>query len=311
MLATLTASENPKQDIKDDERANDPHDRLDISPDVVLAARSEKHAPALVPDAADRPEPKIRVARDLAAALAFDTNFRATASDVPAQEKRGSFGTWLGRVLFTVLFAAGSAAGAVAWQSHGDAAKAIIAAWTPSMPSFGFGASPSPAPAATEAAAPEPQTAPAAEPAVQAAATAEPQQGAAANAASAASDASETLQSMARDLAAMGQQLQDLRANITELKAGQEQMTREIAKAQPKPVDTKPAHPTVHPKVSALPPHPPAHKPAPKRVYTRAYAPAPAPIDARSPPQAAAVPPPPELASDGNGPVVRPPMPLR
>ena len=36
---------------------------------------------------------------------------------------------------------------------------------------------------------------------------------------------------MTRDIAAMAQQIEQLKANISELKAGQEQMAREMAKA--------------------------------------------------------------------------------
>jgi hypothetical protein len=85
-----------------------------------------------------------------------------------------------------------------------------------------------------------------------------------------------------------------------------------------KPAPTKPAEARIvdpRAKLSALPPRPaapPVRKPKPM-VYTPAYAPAPMP-----PPQsqAAVVPPPPPPAStsqivDDDGPVVRPPMPVR
>ncbi len=38
---------------------NDPHDAIQISPDVVLASRTEKDAPTLAPEIGRRPEPRI------------------------------------------------------------------------------------------------------------------------------------------------------------------------------------------------------------------------------------------------------------
>ena len=59
---------------------------------------------------------------------------------------------------------------------------------------------------------------------------------------------------MTRDLAAMAQQIEALKANIAELKAGQEQMAREMAKPPaPKPVaEAKPVDPRA--RVATLPP---------------------------------------------------------
>src|SRR5215469_13587248 len=63
MLATLNAKqivdEIVKDTIKDTVKDNDPHDALDITPEVVLASRATKDAPALAPEIASRHEPKI------------------------------------------------------------------------------------------------------------------------------------------------------------------------------------------------------------------------------------------------------------
>ena len=123
----------------------------------------------------------------------------------------------------------------------------------------------------------------------------------------------------------MAQQIEALKANIAELKAGQEQMAREMAKPPaPKPVVE--AKPPVDPRarVSALPPRAPVPTPSPVRkpkpVVSHTYMPAysPAPLAPPPPPsQAAAVPPAPapvtttQAVADDDGPVVRPPMPLR
>ncbi|MGY3459378.1 putative membrane protein [Bradyrhizobium sp. LM3.4] len=114
----------------------------------------------------------------------------------------------------------------------------------------------------------------------------------------------------------MAQQIEQLKVNIAELKAGQEQMAREMAKP-PAPKPMADARPPVDPRarVSARPPAPPVRKPKPavSQTYMPAYSPAPL---APPPSQAAAVPPPAapittQAVADDDGPVVRPPMPLR
>jgi hypothetical protein len=311
MLATLNSKQIVDEIVKDTVKDNDPHDVLDISPEIVFASRPDKAAPTLVPDSAGRSEPKINVAPETpAAAPSVDTAVRAAASDLHVTRKRSSIGKWLGGAFVTMLFAAGSGATTVAWQAHGDSAKAMIAAWMPTLV-----ASPPPQatpPATEQPASPAPQATAADPPAEQPATPAQVQDNSSAS--GTASDAAQSLQSVTRDLAAMAQQIEQLRANIAELKAGQEQMAREMAKpAPPKPAEARVVDPRA--KLSALPPRPaapPVHKPKPM-VYTPAYAPAP-----MAPPQsqAAVIPPPPPPASasqiaDDDGPVVRPPMPVR
>src|SRR5262245_12244087 len=138
MLATLNAKqivdEIVKDTIKDTVKDNDPHDALDITPDVVLASRATKDAPALAPDLASRHEPEIHMAPEApAAAPAVDTAVRAAASDLRVTRKRSSIGKWFGGAFVTMLLAAGSAAGTAIWQTHGDTAKQMIAAWIPTV----------------------------------------------------------------------------------------------------------------------------------------------------------------------------------
>jgi hypothetical protein len=310
MLATLNSKQIVDEIVKDTVKDNDPHDVLDISPEIVFASRPDKAPPTLVPDSAGRSEPKINVAPEApAAAPSVDTAVRAAASDLHVTRKRSSIGKWLGGAFVTMLFAAGSGATTVAWQAHGDSAKAMIAAWMPTLVASPSQATP---PAAEQPASPAPQTTAADPPAEQPATPAQVQDNSSASAT--APDAAQSLQSMTRDLAAMAQQIEQLKANIAELKAGQEQMAREMAKpAPPRPAEARIVDPRA--KLSALPPRPaapPVRKPKPM-VYTPAYAPAPI-----APPQsqAAVVPPPPPPAStsqiaDDDGPVVRPPMPVR
>ena len=328
MLATLNSRQIVDEIVKDTVTNNDPHDAVQISPDIVLASRPLSVAPALAPEITPRPEPKIDpafllkprmnpeprfspVAEPQAAASSVDTAVRVAASDGLSRQKRSSAGKWLRGAFVTMLFAGGSAAATVAWEKHGDTARQMLAEWTPAVASLLPSTSQTAPVAAAQAAPPADQAATdqaadqtAAPPATQVAAAAPT---------TTQSDAAPSVQSMTRDLAAMAQQIEQLKANIAELKAGQEQMAREMAKTPaPKPVaDVKPADPRA--RVSALPPRPPVRRPKP--AVTQTYAPAytPAPVAPPPPAQAAAVPPPAAAAqavADDDGPIVRPPMPL-
>jgi hypothetical protein len=328
MLATLNSSQIVDAIVKDTVKDNDPHDAVQISPEMVLASRSFSAAPALAPEITTRPEPKFAAERKInpepkfspvseprTAVPSVDTAVRVAASDGHSLKKRSAAGKWLRGAFVTFLFAGGSAAATIAWEKHGDTARQKLAEWTPALTSLLPSTSQTAPVAAAQAAPPAAEAASAADqtadqsaatpPAVQVAAAAQP-------------DATQSVQSMTRDLGLMAQQIEALKASIAELKAGQEQMAREMAKPPaPKPVTEarSPVDPRAH--VSALPPRPappPVRKPKPvvSQTYTPAYSPAPPP-----PSQAAAVPPPaPPVATtqavaDDDGPVVRPPMPLR
>jgi hypothetical protein len=131
---------------------------------------------------------------------------------------------------------------------------------------------------------------------------------------------------MAQDLATMGQQVEELKTTIAQLRASQVQMARELAKAsEAKAAETRPAEQNLRPRVSALTPPaprpaapPPVRKPKPAYSYSPSYSPAPvaaAPAAPLPPAQAAAPLPPPappqQTMADDGAPVVRPPMPLR
>jgi hypothetical protein len=332
MLATLNSSQIVDAIVKDTVKDNDPHDAVQISPEMVLAARSFSAAPALAPEITTRPEPKFAaepkinrepkfspVSEPQTAVPSVDTAVRVAASDGHSLKKRSAAGKWLRGAFVTFLFAGGSAAATIAWEKHGDTVKPMLAQWTPALASLLPATSQTAPVAAAEAAAPTVQAAaPAAtdQAADQSAVTPPAVQVAAA--APAATQPVDATQSMTRDLGLMAQQIEALKASIAELKAGQEQMAREMAKPPgPKPVTE--ARPPLDPRarVSALPPRPappPVRKPKPvvSQTYTPAYSLAPPP-----PSQAAAVPPPaPPVATtqavaDDDGPVVRPPLPLR
>lgn len=340
MLATLNPKQIVDEIVKDTVKDNDPHDAVQISPDMVLASRPISIAPALAPEITPRPEPKFvlepkadhkadlktdlaprfsPVAEPQPAAASVDTAVRVTASDGPVRKKRSAAGKWLRGAFVTFLFAGGSAAATIAWEKHGDTVKPMLAQWTPALASL-LPATSQTAPVAVAQAAPPAATDQTADPS----ATPPVVPSATTTAAPAATqaDATQSVQSMTRDLAAMAQQIETLKANIAELKAGQEQMTREMARS-PKPVTE--ARPPVDPRarMSAIAPRapapvpPPVRKPKPVVSHTTMPAYSPAPLAPPPPPsQAAAVPPPPPVAAtqavaDDDGPVVRPPMPLR
>lgn len=227
---------------------------------------------------------------------------------------------WGKRLIMALLGLCGAVA-AAAWQHYGDQAKAMAADWAPPFVLAALAPSETP-PAADQAPAPAIQAAAASQegasadqPAAEPAAPAQPEQAAtpaqpepaAAPAAAVPSPESAQLQSMAQDLAAMGQQVEELKGTIAQLKASQAQMAREVAKAN----EARTAE--VSPKVTAPAPRPaaaPARKP--KKPTTPAQAayvpplpPAPAPVQQYAPP------PPRQTMADDGAPVVRPPMPLR
>lgn len=335
MLATLNSRQIVDEIVKDTMRDNDPHDAVQISPDVVRASRLTSEAPTLAPEFTARPEPKfapepklspepkfIPVSAPPAAAPSVDTAVRVTASDGHNRRKRSAAGRWLRGAFVTFLFAGGSAAATIAWEKHGDIATQKLAEWTPALMSLLSSPSQTAPVAAAQAAPPVAQD----QATDQTAATpAAPVVTAAAAPAATQSDATQTVEAMTRDIAAMAQQIEQLKANIAELKAGQEQMVREMAKPPaPKPVAE--VKPPVDPRAraSALPQRAPAPIPPPVRkpkpVVSHSYMPAysPPPLAPPPPPsQAAAVPPPaaPPVATtqtvaDDDGPIVRPPMPL-
>lgn len=338
MLATLNAKQIVDEIVKDTVKDNDPHDAVQISPEIVLASRPTSVSPALAPEIAPRPEPKFTpeparapeptinvVFGKPAAAPPVDTAVRVASSDGPiVRQRRSSVGKWLRGAFVAFLFAGASAAATIAWDRHGDTAKQMLAEWTPVLTSFLPATSLLPATsqsaptAAAQAAAP-PVDDNADQAADQSATPPATQVAAAAPAAAQPVDAAQSVQSMTRDLAAMAQQIEQLKANIAELKAGQEQMAREMAKP-PAPKPLAEAKPPVDPRarVSALPPRPQAPpvrkpKPAVSQTYMPAYAPTPlAPPPSQS--AAASQPAAPvttQAVADDDGPVVRPPMPLR
>lgn len=270
---------------------DDPHD-APIAPDLVPAdwhrsgpnsAISREKLFAEIRHAAETAAPKV------------DNTFRATdVNDIPASTDRSSARAWIRRAGTVFVFALVSAIAAAAWKHHGNAATEAVANW---VPLAGVNAPP-----AAEPPAEIDQPAAAEQAAV---APAETSSGTAASP----PEAEQQIQSLTRDLAAMTQQVEQLKATIETLKANQQ------TAAAPPPVVRAPAPPP-KPKVTAVPP-----RPAPAPHATRTTYPPAMQAAAVPPPSAAAPPaypsppqpysPPPQATTQPNGePIVRPPMPM-
>jgi hypothetical protein len=314
--------------------SDDPHDVLEVAPGVVLVAPAgadEEISNLLRAAARQHSDPQVRQEPDFSASPPVppvDTTFRAAAAadTVKVSRRRRMMGARAIRGIVGFLLAVGLGVAASAWQAYGDVAQETIANWTPQRVLALLLPQQNPAPAQ-----PAPPAADATQANAAAAQSSLPAQTAGdaiAPAAAPSSAGAPSMQSMARDLAAAGQQIEQLKASIEQLKASQEQMSRDMAKAsetkgpetkasETKASETKASEPNLRPKLSALPQRPtaaPARKPVPSFRASQAAAPyvpppAAAPYVTRQPeplpPPVAQVPLDPELAS-----VPRPPMPL-
>jgi hypothetical protein len=307
---------NPKQ-------TDDPHDIVAVAPDVVQVAPADEELADLLHDAARYlSDAQTRTGSDAAAdppVPPVDTTFRpAAVNDVQVPGHPWWIGRGAVRALAALLLAACTGVAAIAWQSQGDAAKQMIATWAPQLAltsspppeNPGLPEQPAPPPVqADTATAALPQPAPPAQTAAESVAPA----------AAVPAEPAQLLQSMARDLASVGQEIGLLKASIAELKASQQQMSREIAKAsEAKASEVKASEQNLRPRIAASPPRSaaaPARKPMPPLPPRQAAAApslpqaaaASAPRQLEPPPQASAQPPAdPEFSS-----VPRPPMPLR
>ncbi|MFN5015809.1 hypothetical protein, partial [Bradyrhizobium sp.] len=204
MLATTTTKDGDAQ----------PHAVID--PEIVLAARADR----VTAEPDRRPPPR---AAEISPPK-IDPESRPAAPEAAASGSRSSVGTWLVRTVLVVLFGVCSAVAAAAWQTYGDQAQELVAHWMPRISLMSNADRDGSAPAA----------APLSHETTTATASAAPQaQEPAANAAAAplTSEQVQMLQSMARDIAALSQQVNELKAGIAQLKAGQDQVARDVARA--------------------------------------------------------------------------------
>ena len=319
------------------QRPTDPH--ADPHDDVLVARIDEELSKLAHVAMRDPLDPQTHMGSDFSAGAAIppvDTTFRpAAVNHVQAPRLRPSFGVRAIRAFVGFLLAVCIGVAGVVWQAYGDAAKQMIARWTPQLvatsspPPENPGLPEQPNPPAVQAnaakAAP-PQPAPPAQAAAEGVTPA-----------AAAPESAVLLESMARELASARQE-------IDQLKASQEQMSREMAKtsqanayeakasqakayeakaslakaSQIKASQTKASEQNLRPGISALPPRsvaapvrrpmPPSYPP-PQAAAAPVLPPAPAPYVPRqpeAPAQATAQP----QAEPELSPVPRPPMPV-
>ena len=314
---------------------NDPHDVLEIAPDVVLVARAAAEFPSLAPDSASQPfsrQPNMGnmgAEPDLTAAPRVDATFRASdVNDIPGLR---SGARWLRRAAMAFLFAFLSVFATAAWQRYGDDVQAMatgltsgvdLAAWLPWQKSQAATPTDTSSSAAPASVATETDQAAAPVAAQPADSTAVPAAAAATSPQSPPSqDPAQTLQSVTRDVASLTQQLEALRASIAELKASQEQLSRDMAKPRAAEAKLPEARPAEHrpARLGAPPrplgtivqrnPRPPMYPP----MQATAAAPLPPPGAGSPLPVQISPGPPPAAASDASddGVIVRPPMPVR
>ena len=318
---------------------DDPHDVLVVAPDVALVVPTDEELARLAQTMRHSSD-QFRAGPDFPAGATVppvDTTFRPAVSDV-AGRGRITGGRAARAFKAALLLALCGGAAAFAWQAYGDEARPMIAQWVPQgvlglvLPLEKPALAAQPAAPAVEAASAD--TAPAqGAPSVPAV----PEAGAPAAAASSV-DSVDQLRSMARDLASAGQQIEQLKASIEELKVSQQQMSRELTKAsetkssetkssetkasetkasETKTSEIRASEQNSRPRLAALPPRPAAVRarkpmlpPAQAATYPALPPPASAPyVPRQAEPQPQATTQTlgdPELAS-----VPRPPMPVR
>ena len=305
---------------------DDPHDVLVVAPDVALVVPTDEELSKLAHALRHPSAPQIRTGSEPPAGATVppvDATFRPAVSDVRVPGPRRA-----ARVFTAALLLAGCAgAAAFAWQSYGDAARQMIAQWTPQriltslLPLEKSAPSAQPAPPAAEtvtanAAPPQPavpaQAAPQPATPVQAA-----PQAIVPSAADPSVESAQSLSAMAHDLANAAQEIGQLKTSIAQLKggieqltAGQQQISRDIAKASEPNLRPKILPPPRRPAVARERRPPPLSRPQATLAPMSTQAAAPyIPRRPEPPPQDTGTVEPqadPELAS-----VPRPQMPLR
>jgi hypothetical protein len=278
----------------------DPKDIPTLAPEVVVT-RADRDVVRPEPDGKSGP-----AAPDVAAGATtapVDTSFRATSASPVRLKARKSFGRRLIRGAVGLVLTACVAGAAVFWQSYGEAARQIVMkSLAPVVVAFMSRESPT---------AEQPSVLPVVQAAVVPDASA-PQRSADMNssAGSPPVDTAELLQSLARELAHMRQEMDQIRGTVAELKASDDQMAREIAKLSDKATD-KALEQALRPRVSMASPPPaqpvamPVRKPPPPPVarpvqarpasaspqVATSYVPRAADTRAAAPPPTAALPP--------------------
>jgi hypothetical protein len=322
--------------------ADDPHDCVVIPPDAVRvapsdAAPSDDEISNLLRSAArQHSDAQTGAQPDQESVVPpLDASFRPSAVNDDFAPRRGR----VTRAIAAIVLAACIGGAAVAWQASGYAAKKLVGKWIPqfaltgslTLDKLGLTATSAPPPggpaeadATSAAPAPDAQPASGQATATQETATPAPAQAAESTASNTEpSDSAPLLQSMARDLANARKEVEALKTSVAELKASQQQMARELAKASEQTAHAKLTPPPARPAVAnarkpAAAYAPPAYSPTPAAsappyrsspAYstTQAAGPPPSPPTAQPyvPRQVEPLPPP---QAEG---VPRPPMPVQ
>jgi hypothetical protein len=316
---------------------NDPHDAVEVAPDVVMVARAEEELSRLAREAKNRPatrlgqpktapsmtapsmtapstapsviaqpagqSPASRIDAVVAAleVPAVDTSFRAARTDEgPSMARR------VGRGLAGLLLAVCIGAAAVTWRASGEMIKQAIADWAPQFATK----SSSPADASSQAAqdatsTPDAQQSAAAAPAAAqdsatptAATSAAPSATASVAPGVTVSDQTQLIQSMSRDLASLGQEVALLKASVAELKASNEQLAKVSEQNQKKSLAARAAVPPARKPVTSFRPTQASVAPMPPPApYPPSQGPAPYPSSQGAYPPPAGAPYPPPGAA--------------
>jgi hypothetical protein len=269
-----------------------------VVPDAVRVAPSDEELSSLLHQAArHRSDAEKRAGLNHAdlkhAALDFkpdamvapvDAVFRpSSANGIRGSAERRPLAARAARAVIALLLGAGISLAAVAWKSYGEAAKKTIAALTaqyvaasskPEQPAptaqpeqAALAAQPA-APAVQAAAAPAVQTE-AAHASPQPATLTETAPNAVAPPADSSADSAQLLQYVSYDLAALRQEVEELKAGMEQLKASQQQAARDAAKA----TDQKASDQNLRPAISAPLPRPAAPQPRkPTRSISQPHA---------------------------------------
>lgn len=310
---------------------DDRRDFVVIPSDQVRVAPSDAEITDLLRAAArQHSETGVRAAPDPSAPVpAVDATFRATAVNAAVPGRGPTLGWRVMRTLAALLLAAGIGGAALGWQAFGYAAKKAVGKWLPqlaltsSLPldKLGFAMESKPSDDQADAA-PATVSAPAAAASASNAAESGAPATAAVSAVAAPSDAAQQLQSMVRDLANANQEVETLKASIAELKAGQQQMARDLAKVSEKLAEqnakAKVASAT-HAAAATRKPAPlysPTPTPAAPPTYRPSYSAQAAATPASSPAGAQPYVPPPPIplqpqGEPGSASAPRPPMPVQ
>jgi hypothetical protein len=312
MLSTM----NPKP--------TDPDGMLEIAPDVVLVAHANKELSDHAHDAVGGPSNSpTHIASDFSvgpSVLTADRTFLAGGVDpLKVAGSRPSIGARAVRACIGILLAVCIGVASIVWQSYGDAAKQIIAKWVPQgvltswLPPGNPGLSEPPNPPAVQAstanaaaAQPVPPAQTASEAAVPTTATFTP-------------ESAQLLQSMAGELARAEQEIEQLKSSVAQLKASQQQMSRDAprtSEARTSEARTSEVRPSEVRAPQARAPEPNLRSRVSAALRRSAVAPARAPMSPLPPPQAAAPRQPeaqPQITPQPQAEelVLRPPMPVR